>query len=140
MCGMKMLKPKLIKTKPWKFERVNVQRPKQTSDEAKRRKKLYSLTRWRQLRAWHIRHNPLCAECARLGLVTPAEVVDHIRGHRDPGWEARFFDAANLQSLCHPCHAVKTAIETGWGGYRRIESRPSPTPNPPPSRHRTGPR
>jgi 5-methylcytosine-specific restriction endonuclease McrA len=49
--------------------------------------------------------------CERLGRLTPATVVDHIRrhaGHADP----LFWDTGNLQSLCKPCHdAVKQALD-----------------------------
>lgn len=40
--------------------------------------------------------------CKQVGRVTAATVVDHIKPHR--GDESLFYDAANLQSLCKPCH------------------------------------
>ena len=45
------------------------------------------------------------------GLITVATDVDHIvrvSGPDDP----RFFDETAVQSLCHACHARKTAMES----------------------------
>lgn len=52
--------------------------------------------------------NPLCAECDRHTLVTPGEVVDHVKELKDGGdpW-----DVDNLMALCHACHAKKTGEE-----------------------------
>ena len=52
--------------------------------------------------------NPLCAECDRHTLVTPGEVVDHVKELKDGGdpW-----DVDNLQTLCKECHAKKTGEE-----------------------------
>jgi 5-methylcytosine-specific restriction protein A len=44
-----------------------------------------------------------CAMCRRITLRLE---VDHIAGHADD--PARFWDRANLQALCGPCHAAKT--------------------------------
>ena len=57
---------------------------------------------WRQLRARHLAHFPLCEFCRRLGRVEPATVVDHVIPHR--GDVVLLFDPANLQSLCKTCH------------------------------------
>ena len=80
--------------------------------EAKRRERearktaapFYLSTRWRNLRDWYIRQHPLCEICGR----NPATEVDHIREIRDGG---AAMDAANLQALCHACHARKTVAE-----------------------------
>lgn len=52
--------------------------------------------------------NPLCAECDRHALVTPGEVVDHVKELKDGGdpW-----DVDNLQTLCKECHSKKTGEE-----------------------------
>lgn len=52
--------------------------------------------------------NPICAECDRHALVTPGEVVDHVKELKDGGdpW-----DVDNLQALCKECHAKKTGEE-----------------------------
>lgn len=59
--------------------------------------------RWRRVREWFLRRNPLCVQCMVEGRTTAANVVDHIlrhTGHSDP----RFWNVANLQPLCKRCH------------------------------------
>ncbi len=80
---------------------------------AKREARLYDLSRWRRMRARHIRKNPLCVVCARKGFVVQATEVDHIIPHR--GDERLMWDEANLQSLCEPHHSEKTTQEDGLG-------------------------
>jgi 5-methylcytosine-specific restriction protein A len=63
---------------------------------------LYNAT-WRKMRAAHLAAHPLCVDCQRRGRLTAATVCDHIRNHN--GDPALFYDAANLQSLCHSCHS-----------------------------------
>lgn len=63
---------------------------------------------WGQLRAWYIVRYPLCEHCEAKGLVVPAREVDHIVPFRSPSDPLRL-DETNLQSLCRPCHAKKTA-------------------------------
>lgn len=54
----------------------------------------------------HLAAEPLCRMCAAEGRVTAATLVDHIVPIEDGG--AVLADA-NLQSLCIPCHGIKTA-------------------------------
>ncbi|MBE9509154.1 MAG: HNH endonuclease [Chloroflexi bacterium] len=54
---------------------------------------------------------PLCRECAELGLVVSATDVDHIVPKRDGGQD----ELENLQSLCQAHHSAKTAGERGAG-------------------------
>ena len=70
---------------------------------------LYNSPRWRKYRAWFLRQHPLCAECERSGRTAIAVLVDHIRPVVEGG---DFWDEANHQSLCDPCHRVKSAHET----------------------------
>ena len=70
-------------------------------------RRLYQTKRWQQLRAAQLMLSPFCAECAKAGTRTRASDVDHIIDHK--GDVRLFFDADNLQSLCHPCHSRKTA-------------------------------
>lgn len=63
--------------------------------------------RWQKVRKMYLRENPLCVECLRVGIITPATVVDHINPHR--GDQDKLWDSDNLQSLCESCHNRKTA-------------------------------
>lgn len=77
-------------------------RPDYRSEAAAQYRKLYKTSRWRKLRARQLDHAPLCSMCAALGRTEAATIVDHIKPHRgEPGL---FWDMANLQSLCVPCH------------------------------------
>lgn len=64
-----------------------------------------STHRWRKVRAVQLAHHPNCAHCGSL-----AEVVDHIIPRSLGG---AMYDPANHQSLCVPCHDVKSAHEKG---------------------------
>lgn len=62
----------------------------------------YNTSLWLRMRAERLRIEPVCRYCRQIGLVTPADTVDHIRPHR--GDINLAFDADNLQSCCAPCH------------------------------------
>lgn len=72
--------------------------------------------KWQRYRLKFLERNVLCVMCQAQGKVTEATVVDHIVDHR--GNQALFWDRANHQALCKPCHSVKTAAE-GVGTARR---------------------
>lgn len=78
---------------------------------------------WRKARAAFLREHPLCVgrHCKDCGYLTPATVVDHVQPHR--GDRALFWERANWQPLCKPCHDSKTAREDGGFGNAR-RSRP----------------
>lgn len=69
----------------------------------------YSQSAWRSLRALKIRMNPLCEMCLKIGIITPAQMVDHKKPIQDGG---AALDMDNTQSLCNACHATKTGKET----------------------------
>lgn len=70
----------------------------------------YSLPIWRKrLRPTQLIREPFCRDCAREGVRTPAEIVDHITPHRGR-WKL-FTDPENLQSLCKHHHDQKTMRE-----------------------------
>ena len=73
--------------------------------------------RWQKLRNRYIAQHPYCVECLKHGKITLATDVDHIRPHR--GDPRLLYDEKNLQSLCHSCHARKTASEDGGLGNRK---------------------
>lgn len=65
---------------------------------------------WDRLRKRYRDDNPLCEMCLKRGVVRPMHEVDHIvpfKGKDDP----LRLDETNLQSLCRPCHATKTAAD-----------------------------
>lgn len=73
----------------------------------------YADRRWRAKRALQLQVEPLCRFCRERGLITPADVADHVEPHR--GNRTLFWDGA-LQSLCHPCHSsTKQRMESGKG-------------------------
>jgi len=49
----------------------------------------------------------LCQPCLDAGIATPAREVDHITPKAKGGTD----DPDNLQAICIPCHAAKTARE-----------------------------
>lgn len=80
-------------------------------------------TRWQRLRALVLRAQPMCARCRKRA----AEIVDHIvpaqeaiaqaqvSGRFMDRW-AGYFLRSNLQGLCRPCHADKTAEDKTHSG------------------------
>lgn len=81
-----------------------------------KRTKIYG-HKWRQLREWVLRRQPLCKECEKRGKIEPATEVDHILKHG--GDMKLFWDKNNLQGLCKKCHSAKTAREDGGFGNKR---------------------
>ena len=71
--------------------------------------RLYDTKGWKTLRKRILFNTPLCSRCATLGTTTAAADVDHVVPHR--GDTKLFYDATNLQALCHSCHSYKTARE-----------------------------
>ena len=80
--------------------------------------KLYKTARWQRLRKRVLSAQPLCVECGRYGILTPATVVDHITPHK--GNQRLFWDEDNLQALCKSCHDRKTAREGRWGDKNKV--------------------
>jgi 5-methylcytosine-specific restriction endonuclease McrA len=69
----------------------------------------YKTARWRRLRRWQLKIEPLCKFCLERGRVTVANVVDHVEPHHGD-WTA--FVTGKLQSLCESCHnSAKRQIE-----------------------------
>jgi 5-methylcytosine-specific restriction protein A len=74
----------------------------------------YGSKQWKQFRQIHLSKYPLCARCQSLGKITPASDVDHIIPHKmniDKWMGNRF------QSLCRPCHSIKTGLEKRGMAY-----------------------
>lgn len=66
----------------------------------------YHTARWTRLSRAYRNAHPLCEECLRKGIYTPAEVVDHIRPAPLCS-EEDFWDENNWQSLCEACNIAK---------------------------------
>lgn len=69
---------------------------------------------WPALREAHAKANPWCAVCLAEGAEVPLWEVDHIRPFLSLSDPLRL-DAGNLQSLCRPHHAAKSAEATRAG-------------------------
>ena len=63
---------------------------------------------WRRTRQAHLYNEPLCRECSKQNLITPATEVDHITPINQGGSR---LSMDNLQSLCHKHHAIKSGRE-----------------------------
>jgi len=62
---------------------------------------LYDRKAWKRRSRIHLAQYPLCVMCLSKGILTAAQVADHIKPHnQDPN---EFF-RGKLQSLCVPCH------------------------------------
>jgi hypothetical protein len=74
--------------------------------------RLYDTTRWRVAARRFLSDRPLCVYCGRMGRTRAATVVDHVTPHK--GDRSLFWDRANWQPLCKPCHdSVKAREERG---------------------------
>jgi 5-methylcytosine-specific restriction enzyme A len=73
--------------------------------------RLHWTRRWRKKARRQLSAEPLCRACFARGVIEPACEADHVRPHRgDP----QLFWHGALQSLCHRCHAAKSAAEEGF--------------------------
>jgi 5-methylcytosine-specific restriction protein A len=61
------------------------------------------------LRESVLRDEPLCRQCRDNGIITVAQMVDHIEPVRLGG---SFTSLDNLQPLCNRCHASKSGKES----------------------------
>lgn len=71
--------------------------------------------RWRRASKRFLQDHPLCQVHLEDNLLVSASCVDHIIPHK--GDYELFWDEANWQSLCKPCHDRKTASEDGGFGH-----------------------
>src|SRR5262245_52875668 len=63
---------------------------------------------------FQLMQHPLCKYCLQRGIVTAANVVDHVVPHKGDWTD---FITGELQSLCEPCHnSAKRQVELrGYG-------------------------
>ena len=65
-------------------------------------------SRWSRESKKSLELHPLCEECLRHDIATPATVVDHIVLYRED--QKLFWDRSNWQALCKRCHDRKIPI------------------------------
>ena len=68
----------------------------------------YNDIRWKRLRNWYIKQTPLCEECLKNGISTPAEHIHHkipfMSGKDTEDKWRLLLDPLNLEALCIDCH------------------------------------
>lgn len=70
--------------------------------------------RWLQeFRRRHFLHQPCCMRCESMGRVTVGTQIDHIVALANGGKDFDE-DPDNAQTLCVPCHEIKTAEDLGY--------------------------
>lgn len=72
------------------------------------RQKFYQSTEWRKLRAYKINNHPLCEECLKKDMLTPATEVHHIKDIVDCPTFENALNYDGLMSLCKSCHSTIT--------------------------------
>ncbi|WP_459503071.1 HNH endonuclease [Bacillus sp. C1] len=87
-------------------------------------KKFYNSKAWRDCRHLAlIRDNYLCQECLKHNIITPADMVHHIKERSENPELALTLE--NLISLCNPCHN-KEHPEKGGGEKNKKKKRNIP--------------
>jgi 5-methylcytosine-specific restriction protein A len=80
----------------------------------------YKTAVWQTIRAGQLSKQPLCQSCQLAGRVTLGVHVDHVIGWKTIGPGA--FVNNLFQTLCGPCHSVKTGFEQR-GVFRHYSDR-----------------
>lgn len=111
MAGLGSVKPKLRPAAVSRLSGMSAKRADSWRGNKSSAERGYG-HRWRVARAEFLKEHPLCVFCEKKGLVTLADVVDHIKPHR--GVMDLFWDRDNWQSLCKSCHnGEKQKLENG---------------------------
>lgn len=92
------------------------------TEDRKAASQKYSTKQWRTLRQIQLSRHPLCAACLNDNKITPAIHLDHLFPWSAIGDKAFYHNI--FQSLCQPCHSVKTALEQK-GIYRQYTIPPT---------------
>jgi len=94
------------KPRPWAY--VAPDNGKDWGQPDKKADSFYLSARWRKVREIQLQRHPLCKICTEMGLIVPAQIVDHIKPRSMGGADLAF---ENLQSLCKRHHNIKTKRE-----------------------------
>lgn len=79
------------------------------SPAAREYRKWYKTARWKRISKQQKIREPYCRLCKERGVLTEAEVCDHVEPHRG---DSRKFWSGPFQSLCRTCHdSVKQKYE-----------------------------
>jgi 5-methylcytosine-specific restriction endonuclease McrA len=100
-------------------------KPDYRSPEAAAYRKLYKGAAWQRARAYQLSIEPLCMRCKTRGIIVPATVVNHITPHK--GDLTLFYDPANHESTCKPCHdgAIQSEERIGFSKEIGIDGWPT---------------
>ncbi|MDI7923391.1 HNH endonuclease [Ferirhizobium litorale] len=109
MSKLTTLKPRLSSASHTISKSAPITRDQERAQRAPWRK-WYSLKRWRDMR-WDVLVEAMftCQMCGTLERDTSRLVADHRKPHR--GDPVLFWDRANLQCLCEPCHSTEKQKE-----------------------------
>lgn len=87
----------------------------------------YNTTTWQRLRRLKLASQPLCEGCAEMGIVKPANTVDHCTPVNQGGDPFPSLD--ELASYCVSCHSAKTARGVEAGAVRTSKPRKGCNPD-----------
>lgn len=96
--------------------------PRKETDMRKLRQKAYQNKHWRKMRDTYLKEHPICEECLKKGIVTPAEDVHHIKSPFRGG-EVNYnmlLDYHNLESVCKDCHGEIHAQQQGHQSPEKV--------------------
>ena len=96
--------PKLVSGRYCEEHQKLVDKQYEQYDRDPVEKKRYGRT-WKRIRDRYIAVNPLCEECLKRGVYTPATEVHH----KLPLSRGGTHVDSNLEALCTPCHSKITA-------------------------------
>ena len=80
----------------------------------------YVSTRWRNVRSYVLKTEPLCRECLKNGKITPAYLVDHIVPIDIDSGDDLKYGLDNLQPLCNKCHVKKGRKDNSKFGEKNL--------------------
>lgn len=90
---------------PFRKSQVNATKVYESQASRQEDKNFYSSKEWLEIRAIVLAEQPLCQDCLRQGMITPAKAVHHISERKSRPDLA--LDKANLEPCCSACHNRK---------------------------------